>query len=266
MNPGKIFGLALVLLAGAGRLAAQAPPRYEQRIGEQLPLATPLVDESGRSAPLAEAFAGRPVLLVFGYYKCPQLCSVIARGVVDSLREMQPSVGRDFDVAYLSIDPTDTPADARLERATAVRAYGRGAATAGWHYLTGPEAAMRAVAEAAGFAYRYDPLTRQYSHPSGFVVVTPQGVVSQYFLGIDFDRKEVAAALARAARGETGKPVFDLVLECFRGDFVAGRYGKLIWRVLEASVILTVIILFGGIGRMLWQERAAARFSEGGSA
>ena len=265
MSAGRTLGLALVLLAGGIRLAAQAPARYEQRIGARLPLATPLADELGRSAPLGGIFADRPVLLVFGYYKCPQLCSVLARGVVDSLRELRPSVGRDFDLAYVSIDPTDTPADARIERATAVRAYGRGG-TEGWHYLTGPAPAVRAVAEAAGFNYRYDPVTRQYSHPSGFVVLTPQGVVSQYFLGIDFDRKDIAAALERAGRGETGRPAYDLVLECFRGDFIAGRYGRLIWRVLEASVTLTVLALFGGIGWMLRQERAAARAAGEGAA
>jgi protein SCO1/2 len=147
-----------------------------------------------------------------------------------------------------------------------VRAYGRGGATAGWHYLTGPEPAVRAVADAAGFAYRLDPLTRQYAHPSGFVVVTPRGVVSRYFLGIDFRPKEVADALERAGRGETGQPVFNLVLECFRGDFITGRYGRLIWRALQAAVGLTVIAVFGGIGWMLRQERVAARLSAGGAA
>ena len=257
---------ACALLAGAARLPAQSPLAYDQRIGERLPLATPLVDELGRTAPLADAFRGRPLLLIFGYYKCPQLCSVVERGTVDALRELGPTVGRDFDLAYLSIDPTDTPADARIQRATAVRAYGRGAATAGWHYLTGPEPAVRAVADAAGFAYRYDPLTRQYAHPSGFVVLTPQGVISQYFLGIDFAPKAVAAALDRAAQGKTGQPVFNLVLECFRGDFITGRYGRAIWRTLQVAVALTVLALFGGNGWMLRQERAAPRPAEGGAA
>lgn len=260
------FLLALVLLAGGGRLAAQVPLSYEQRIGNPLPLATPLVDELGRNVPLADCFAGRPLLLIFGYYKCPQLCSVVERGTIDALRELGPTVGRNFDVAYLSIDPTDTPADARIQRATAVRAYGRGGATAGWHYLTGPAPAVRAVADAAGFSYRYDPVTRQYAHPSGFVVVTPQGVVSRYFLGIDFRPREVADALGRAGRGETGAPVFNLVLECFRGDFITGRYGRLIWRALQVAVGLTVLALFGGIGWMLRQERAAARRAVGGAA
>jgi protein SCO1/2 len=266
MNPGKTLLFFLAVATAGSRLAAQPPPAYTQRIGAQLPLATPVVDELGRTAPLADDFGGRPLLLIFGYYKCPQLCSVVERGVVDALRELRPTVGRDFTVAYLSIDPTDTPADARLQRATAARAYGRGDTVAGWHYLTGSALAVRAVADAAGFAYRYDPITRQYAHPSGFVVVTPQGVVSQYFLGIDFAPKAMADALERAGRGETGQPIFNLVLECFRGDFVAGTYGRLIWHVLQAAVALTLLAVFGGIGWMLRQERAARRPAEGRAA
>ena len=262
MNPWRGLVFALAVLAG-GRLSAQPPPPYEQRIGARLPLETPLVDEMGRSAPLADCFDGRPLLIIFGYYKCPQLCSVVERGVVDALRELRPTVGRDFAVAYISIDPTDTPADARIQRATSARAYGRGGTTDGWHYLTGTAPAVRAVAEAAGFGYRFDPITRQYAHPSGCVVVTPQGVVSQYFLGIDFSPKEMADALGRAGRGETGKPIFNLVLECFRGDFVAGPHGRAIWRTLQIAVALTVIAVFGGIGWMLRQERAAPRPLEG---
>jgi protein SCO1/2 len=253
MNPRKTglwVGALLGLTGIASRAFAQVPLVFDQRIGAALPREAPLVDESGRTAPLGSYLRGRPLVLIFGYYKCPQLCSVVERGVVDSLRELAPSVGRQFDLVYLSIDPTDTPADARIERATAIRAYGRGDATAGWHYLTGPETAVRPVADAAGFAYRYDPRSRQYAHPSGFIVVTPAGVVSQYFLGIDFAPKALADAIARAAKGKTGPPVFALVLECFRGDFVAGPYGRIIWRVLQVAV-------------GLWHERRTLRWAGG---
>ena len=197
----------------------------------------------------------RPVLLLFGYYNCPQLCSVLERSTVDTLRDLKPTVGRDFDVIYLSIDPADSPAEARRRRDEAVQIYGRPGSVAGWHYLTGRPEAVRAVADAAGFGYRYDLRSHWYMHPSGFVVVTPAGRVSRYFLGIDFPAEAAAAALRRAAAGRTGEPVFNLILECFRGDGFAGRYGPLIWRILEGAVGLTVVAVFGGIGWLLWRER-----------
>jgi len=206
-----------LLLAWSAAFAAGQTQRFEQRIGERLPLGARLVDEGGKSVPLGSYFGPRPVLLIFGYYKCPQLCSVLERNVIDLLRELQPTVGRDFDVIYLSIDPTDGPAEARIERNSAARSYGRGNTLAGWHYLTGPEADVRPVAAAAGFEYRYDFPTRQYVHSTGFLVLTPDGMISRYFLGLDFPSADVAAGIRRAAEGKTGEPVFDLVLECFRG-------------------------------------------------
>lgn len=252
----RYLALGLGLLLGAAGSAGQSqppPPIFEQRIGDQLPLETMLRDEAGRARALGSIFHGRPVLVIFGYYRCPQLCSVVQRGVTDALSDLKPTVGRDFDVAYLSIDPTDTPADARAQRAAAVHSYGRGGSVSGWHYLTGPGVAR--VAAAAGFHYRYDRLTRFYVHPAGFLVATPGGVVSRYFIGVSFAPADLAAAIRRAGRGDTGEPVANVILECFLGDGIAGRYGRAIWLALQISVGLTVAGLFGGIGWMLWDER-----------
>jgi len=81
------FGLAAVAAA------QPAPLHYDQRIGERLPLAAALVDETGTARPLGYFFGARPVILLFGYYKCPQLCSVLERSTLDVLHELQPTVG-----------------------------------------------------------------------------------------------------------------------------------------------------------------------------
>lgn len=230
---------------------------FEQRIGETLPLDTRFTGVDGAPHQLGEYFRDQPVVLYFGYARCPQLCSVVSDAAVEVLRHLERSVGRDLQVVTISIDPTETAADARAAGRLAIRRYGRTDAARGWHYLTGGESAIAAVTRAAGFHYRYDPATQQYAHASGFVVVTPRGTISRYFLGVDFDAREVAAALNRAADGKTGPGVYDLLLLCFHGGTIGGRYGVLIWRTLEVAVTLTVIALFGGIGWMFYQERRA---------
>ena len=229
--------------------------RFEQRIGKRLPLELALRGTDGTARPLAAYFRERPVVLYFGYTRCPQLCSVVSDATVDVLRHLEPGVGREFDVINVSIDPAETVADAQTAESSAVRLYGRSGAAEGWHYLIGSEPAIRALTDAAGFHFRYDPVSRQYAHASGFLIATPDGTISRYFLGVDFAASDVAAALRRAAAGKTGESVYDLVLLCFRGEGIGGRYGELIWRVLGASVALTVLGLGGGVGWMLWQER-----------
>jgi protein SCO1/2 len=248
-----------LLLACAASLGARADSSvsvaFEQRIGAKLPLAAEFIDETGARHALGDFFQGQPIVLIFDYARCPQLCSVVADATVEILRRLRLSAGRDFSVIALSIDPGETLAEAQSRQRTAIARYGRSDSARGWHALIGDEPNIRAIADAAGFRFTYDPRARQFAHPAGFVILTGEGVVSRYFPGVDFAADDVASALARAAAGKTGEPVFNLVLRCFRGDGVGGRYGKIIWAALTLGVALTTITLAGGIGRMLWQER-----------
>jgi protein SCO1/2 len=248
-------------------LAAAAAPavQYEQRIGQQLPMDCLVVDESGTARTLGSLFDGKPMVLYFNYFRCPELCSLVARGTVDALRELGPSVGRDFGVISLSIDPSDTSEIARTRHEEAVRLYGRTGAATGWHTLVGSSASIAALTSAAGFHYVYDAKSRQYVHPSGVLVVSPKGVVSRYFLGIDFLPKRLAGALQDARENRLGETSFNLLFICFDGDSPQGRYGRLIWGALWVSVTSTMIAVFGGIVWMLREERAA-RENEGGMA
>lgn len=269
MKPLLIFVLGLL----SGVTALRAEPalfgddvRYDQRIGESLPLSTEVTDLDGVKHPLRDYFRGRPVVLYFGYANCPQLCSVVADGTVAAMRQLRRAVGRDVDVIAISIDPAESELAARSRLNDAVHRYGDPTAVAGWHYLRGTEPAIHVIASAAGFHFVYDARSQQYAHPSGFIVVTPEGVISRYFFGVDFDAKEVARAVDRAAAGKTGEPVLGLLLRCFRGDGIAGRYNSVIWRALAVGVVGTVVILAVGIGRMLREERRRRRLPAGGKA
>lgn len=260
------LGLTIVLSMALTARAASPPaaaPEFEQRIGQALPLDAVFLDEHGAARPLRAFFGKGPVVLYFDYFRCPQLCSVVANGTLDVLRRLEATVGRDYSVISISIDPTDAVAMAAVQQQQSVGRYGRTGAAAGWHTLTGGEAAIRAAADAAGFHFAYDPRSRLYAHPSGFIIITPTGIVSRYFLGVDFPGPDVATALTRAAKNQTGAPVFNLLFVCFQGDGPAGRYGRLIWIVLGISVALTVAGVFGGIAWMLhWEHQVRARTKE----
>jgi protein SCO1/2 len=244
---------AAVLVSRAG--AAGPEIGFEQRIGHSLPLDASFVGRDGISRPLRSYFDGKPAVLVFDYFNCPELCSLVASGVTDSLRQLEATVGKDYSVITVSIDPNDTPQMADARQRSEVLHYGRTGASAGWHVLVGTPGPIDALAEAAGFHYRYDRRSRQFAHPTGVVVVTPQGIVSSYFLGIDYSAPAMASAIRRAAANKTGPSVFSLLFVCFEGGTPVGRYGALIWTALSASVALTVVIVFGGIAWMVRNER-----------
>jgi protein SCO1/2 len=263
MKRAGLYFLLVGLLLGSARGEVPAVS-FEQRIGAELPLTAPFRDTEGKVGPLSTWFRGRPVVLWLGYAGCAQLCSVTSNGMVSALRQLGPSAGRDYDVVMISIDPEETPAVAQANRAEALGQYGRQPAAGGWHYLTGDRAAIAQVAQAVGFHFRYEERLRQYVHPTGFLLATPDGRVSAYFLGVDFAPARIAESLARARRNGLGQKVADFALACFRGDGIGGRYGRVIWAGLSCGVAGTVLALGFGVGRMLWQERRALRREQEG--
>lgn len=256
--------LFAALLATASARADSVPAQgpgvaFDQRIGSQLPLDTVYRDDTGRAVRLGDYFGQQPVVLIFGYSRCPQLCSIVANGTIETLRTLEATAGRDFAVVYLSIDPTDQPLDLAALRRRDTSRYGRGGESAGWHYLSGDEHEIKRVTDAAGFMFTLDSPRQLYAHASGFAIATPDGRLSRYFLGIDFDAREVAPALERAAKGETGEPGFNLLLLCARGLGITGRYGAIIWSALGISSLATMLALGGGITWMLRTERRRNR-------
>lgn len=234
-----LFFLALTLVA-----RAIDPPDVgiDQNIGTQLPLGRAFTDDAdGQEKPLGDFFrSGRPAILMMGYFECPQLCTVVLNGVVESLTEIKPTVGRDMDVFFISIDPKETRALAADKKKTYARRYGKPESAPGWHFLTGPQESITAVAAAMGFRYKYDPEIKQFAHASGLAIVTPTGKISRYFYGIEFPPADLVKAISGAKEEKEGSPVKQLLLLCYHYNPLNGKYGKIVWRALQIGALLTL--------------------------
>ena len=177
----------------ASALAGAA--KFNQNLGAAVPLDARFRDESGRAITLGALLGQRPAILVLGYHECPMLCSVVLTDLVEALTEMRATTGKDFDLIDVSINPADTPTEADKQRHLYFKRYLRAGSDVGWHFLTSSDPQpIRRLADAVGFHYYYDPASKQYSHPSGLVILTPDGKVSRYFFGVNFDAGELQAA------------------------------------------------------------------------
>ena len=139
-------------------------------------------DAAGRSVSLGELADGKPTLLALGYYRCPNLCDLVLQGMARAIPALPLRPGEDYQVVFISIDPHETPTDA----AAAVHMLAQmhsAASVARWHLLTGDRASIHDVAQAAGSRYFHDPRS-QYAHAAGWVVLTGQGTIAQYFFGV----------------------------------------------------------------------------------
>lgn len=172
-----------------------------ERLGAAVPRGAAFTDASGRRLDLA-ALAGRPFLLSFNYTGCPRLCGLQLSGLARALRD-RAWAGDGFAVVTVSIDPAERlPQLAAYEQAKVREAGARPGVAEAWHFLTGREADVAALAEAVGFRYRYEPRTGEYQHQATLVVVGGDGRVSGYLHGISYPAASLEAALARAGRNE----------------------------------------------------------------
>jgi len=241
-------------LAADARPAALRDVAFDQRLGQMLPLDAALVDESGRAVRLGDYFGRRPVILTLAYYGCPMLCTLSLNGLASALKTLSFDAGREFEVVTLSFEHKETPQQAAAAKKTYIERYGRPQAAAGWHFLTGDEAAIAAVTGAVGFRYAWDEETRQYAHPTGVVVATPEGRVARYLYGVEYAPKDLRFALVEASTGRVGTPVDQLLLYCYEYDPVRGRYGATILRTVRFLGILTVLGLVTLIAVLRYRE------------
>lgn len=229
--------------------------KFVQNLNSQVSPDLVFRDESGKRIRLGDYFGKRPIVLILGYYSCPMLCSLVLNGVTESFRDLRWSAGKQFDVIFVSIDPNESPTLAAAKKKTYLRVYGRRDSEDGWHFLTATSSsrgkteppqqdkAVQTLANEIGFRYAYDAGLKEYAHPSGFVVLTPEGKVAHYFFGVTFSAKELDLALHDASAKKIDSPVREFILLCCEYNPLRGKYGYLVMDAVRVGGIGMVVAL-----------------------
>jgi len=216
----------------------------DQKLDQQIPLNLTFRDEYGKTVPLSTYFHDKPVIIAPVYYRCPMLCTQILNGLESSLKVVTFNAGQDFEVIALSFDPKDTPEIAAAKKAGYLRRYNRPGSANGWHFLTGDEANIKALTDAIGFHYKYDPKTDQFAHASGIMIATPDGRLSRYFYGVEYSPRDMRFGLVEASERKIGTPVDAVLLFCFHYDPATGKYGAVAMNMVRFAG--AAFVLFGG--------------------
>ena len=219
----------------------------QQKLNTQLPLNLEFRDETGKAVHLGDYFGQKPVILSLVYYQCKILCPEEIDGLTGALEMLKFNPGKDFNVVLVSIDATETPAIASREKAFYMKRFGRPQDVNGWHFLTGQEPAIRALATAVGFGYvpmqGPDGRMTQFAHASAVEVVTPEGRLAQYYLGVEFSPKDLQMGLVEASHGKIGSLVDNLLTYCYQYDPTANRHTLMYIRIFQLGGLLTVLAL-----------------------
>lgn len=218
-----------------------------QRLNQQLPLDSEFKDDTGKSVRLGDYFGKRPAILVLVYYQCPMLCTEELNGLVSALKMVKFEPGKDFDVVVVSIDPSEGPALAAAKKTSYLKRYGHPETASGWHFLTGQQPAINALASATGFGYVRVPgpdgkLT-QFAHASAIEIVTPDGRIAQYYLGVEYSPRDLRLGLVEASAHKIGTPVDNILTYCYHYDPRLNRHSLVVARTVQLGGVVTVLSL-----------------------
>ena len=220
-----------------------------QHLNAQLPMAATFTDETGKPVRLGDYFGAKPAILALVYYNCPMLCSEEMDGVTGALEMVHLTPGKDFNVVVMSIDPSETPEMAAHSKALNVKRYGRPETADGWHFLVGPKTSIDAVTDAVGFGYVRVPgpdgKLDQFAHASAIEIMTPQGRIAQYYLGVEYSPKDVLLGLIDASGNKIGSPVANILTYCYHYDPQTNKMSLRVARVVQFGGMITMAGLGG---------------------
>ncbi|RUL89572.1 SCO family protein [Tautonia sociabilis] len=236
--------------------------KFEQKPGAQVPLDLRFRDESGRVVRLGDLLGDKPVILTLVYFDCPLLCNQILDGLTRSLNVLDDyTVGSEFEIISVSINPKDVPESAIAKEAAVMRAYHFASEEArdGWHFLTTDDSdTIDALADSVGFSYSFNPKTNLYAHAAGIITLTPDGRVSRYVYGISYPARDLRLALSEASGGKIGGVVEQALLLCYAYDPESGTYSFAIMNVVRLLGVATLVGLAWFITAMLIRDRRRA--------
>jgi protein SCO1/2 len=238
-----------------------------QNLNAQLPLSLTFTDDEGKQVQLASYFGKRPAILALVYYQCPMLCSEELNGLTGALQMVDEIPGKDFSVIVVSIDPSEGTDLAAAKKRSYLKRYGHPETAAGWHFMTGTQANIDALTKAVGFGYVKIPgpdgkLT-QFAHASSIQIVTPEGKLAQYYMGVEYSPKDLRLGLVEASSNRIGSPVDNILTYCYHYDPTTNKHSLIVARVVQLGGLVTVCSLGGFMLVMFRRDSRAGNGTNG---
>jgi len=233
----------------------------DQKMGAQIPLDARFTDDDGKVKTVREIFSGRPVVLLPIFYRCERTCYLELTGVVAALNLTKKlEVGRDVEVVAIGINPTETWELARAKKKSILGSYSKFDKTKqNWHLLTGDMPNIRKVTDSMGFRFAYDEKKNEVSHPSGIMMLTPDGKISSYSLGANYEVERFEKAIALAKDGTITEATKEIFFGCIHIDPVTGKRSLMIenvMRVLAATTVIAIVMLIFALnGKTIFRRK-----------
>jgi len=130
-----------------------------------------------------------------------------------------------------------------------MKRYGHPDTANGWHFLTGTQQNIDTLTNVVGFRYVKLKVPgsdqMQYAHASAIQIVTPEGKLAQYYMGVEYSPKDLLLGLNEASSNRIGSPVDNILTYCYHYDPQTNTHSLIVARVIQLGGLLTLILLGG---------------------
>lgn len=211
-----------------------------EHLGDTIPLDLEFHSEVDKIVTLRELI-DKPTVLSFVYFNCPGVCNPLQESIARVAEKVDMELGKDYQILTISFDVTDTPERAQKKKKNFIQNIVKEKAEH-WMYLTGDQESIDAITEAVGFRYKETGL--DFAHPSGVILVSPEGKITRYLYGLDFLPFDLKMAIIEAQKG-LAKPTINKVLQyCFNYDPQGQNYTLSITRVAGTIIMFIAVLVF----------------------
>ncbi|MFC2150900.1 SCO family protein [Bacteroidota bacterium] len=214
-----------------------------EHLEDTIPLDLVFNSEVNKTVTLRELI-DKPTVLSFVYFNCPGVCNPLQESISRVVEKTDMELGKDYQILTISFDVSDTPEKAQKKKKNFIQNIVKKKADH-WMYLTGDQENIDAITEAVGFKYKATGL--DFAHPSGIILLSPEGKITRYLYGLDFLPFDLKMAIIEAQQG-LAKPTINKVLQyCFNYDPKGQGYTLSVTRVAGTIIMFIAVLVFVGL-------------------
>lgn len=212
----------------------------EEKTGQMVPLDITLFDEKGVPHPLKDYINGKPTIISLIYFRCPGICSPLSNGLADVIGKVDLEPGKDYNVISVSFNPEENYVMASEKKQNYYKTLERQIAPNGWQFLTADSTNIAKISDALGFYFKKEG--NEYTHGAAIMAVGPDGKITRYLFGTDFNPFDFKLAILEASQGKTGTSIAKIVQFCFSYNPDSKKYVLNVTRVAGGGILLLLII------------------------
>jgi protein SCO1/2 len=214
----------------------------DEKLDSILPLELEFTNSSNEKVKLKDII-NKPILLSLVYYECPGICSPLLTELAWTIDRMDLAPLEDFKVLTISFDHDETPEIAAKWKRNYLASLRRNFPEEAWTFLIGDSLTIRALTDAVGFYFKPDG--DDFLHAGAVISISPEGKVSRYIFGTQFNPFDLKMALIDAESGKSSPTIAKVLQFCFSYDPEGRNYTLNITRIIGTFMLLSVLVFLG---------------------